>query len=74
MKVNGKRLWNSLMEMAKVGATENGGNTRLALTDQDVAGRNLLIEWANELNLVVKYDAIGNMFVQKAELINLCNL
>lgn len=66
MKVNGKRLWNSLMEMAKVGATENGGNTRLALTDQDVAGRNLLIEWANELNLVVKYDAIGNMFVQKS--------
>ncbi|MCE6787382.1 hydantoinase/carbamoylase family amidase, partial [Acinetobacter baumannii] len=54
------------MEMAKVGATENGGNTRLALTDQDVAGRNLLIEWANELNLVVKYDAIGNMFVQKS--------
>jgi len=54
MKVNGKRLWNSLMDMAKVGASENGGSTRLALTDQDIAGRTLLIEWAKKIDLTLK--------------------
>ncbi|MCG2574944.1 Zn-dependent hydrolase [Acinetobacter sp. ME22] len=68
MKVNSERLWNSLMDMAKVGATGNGGNTRLALTDQDVLGRNLLIRWAKDLDLDVKYDAIGNMFLKKTGL------
>ncbi|OTG84184.1 Zn-dependent hydrolase [Acinetobacter sp. ANC 4558] len=68
MKVNGKRLWNSLMDMAKVGASENGGSTRLALTDQDIAGRTLLIEWAKKIDLTLKYDAIGNLFLQKAGL------
>ncbi|WP_130804445.1 Zn-dependent hydrolase [Acinetobacter ihumii] len=65
MKTNGKRLWNSLMEMAKIGATEQGGNTRLALTDQDLAGRHLLIEWASELDFKVSYDAIGNLYLSK---------
>ena len=37
MKVNGDRLWDSLMEMAKIGATEKGGVCRLALTDEDKA-------------------------------------
>lgn len=52
-KVNAERLWQMLMEMAKIGATDKGGNTRLALTDEDVAGRALLIEWAKKLIFLV---------------------
>lgn len=65
MKSNGQRLWHSLMEMAKIGATNHGGNTRLALTDLDVAGRELLIEWAKTIGLSVHYDAIGNLFLRR---------
>lgn len=43
IKVDGKRLWNSLMEMAKIGATPKGGVCRLALTDLDKAGRDLIV-------------------------------
>lgn len=53
------------MDMAKVGATKNGGNTRLALTDQDIAGRKLLMDWAMALGLNVNYDVIGNMFLRR---------
>ncbi|KAA8730985.1 Zn-dependent hydrolase [Acinetobacter qingfengensis] len=66
MKINSQRLWKSLMDMAKIGATEKGGNTRLALTDLDVQGRQLLIQWANEIGLSVRYDAIGNLFLRKS--------
>lgn len=65
MKTNKARLWKSLMDMAQIGATEHGGNTRLALTDQDIAGRALLLEWARELQLDVRYDIIGNMFLSR---------
>ncbi len=65
MKSNGQRLWQSLMEMAKIGATEKGGNTRLALTDLDVAGRQLLIQWAKEIDLSIYYDAVGNLFLRR---------
>ena len=37
IKANGERLWNTLMEMAKIGPGECGGNRRLALTDEDIA-------------------------------------
>lgn len=56
MKANAERLWQMLMEMAKIGATDKGGNTRLALSDEDVAGRSLLIEWAKKINLSIHYD------------------
>ena len=42
-KVNGERLWASLMEMAKIGATPKGGVCRLALTDLDRDGRDLFV-------------------------------
>ena len=44
--VNGQRLWDSLMEMAKIGATPKGGVCRLALTDLDRQGRDLFVRWA----------------------------
>ena len=44
INVNGKRLWDSLMEMAKIGATPKGGVCRLALTDLDKQGRDLFVQ------------------------------
>ncbi|WP_435237752.1 Zn-dependent hydrolase [Psychromonas sp. PT13] len=60
-KVNKDRLWDSLMEMAKIGATKKGGCCRLTLTDLDKQGRELYIKWAEEAGCTVKVDAIGNI-------------
>ncbi|WP_432459316.1 Zn-dependent hydrolase [Agarivorans sp. QJM3NY_25] len=60
-KINSDRLWDSLMQMAKIGATEKGGCRRLALTDLDKQGRELYIKWAEEAGCSVKIDAIGNI-------------
>ncbi|UPW20650.1 Zn-dependent hydrolase [Agarivorans sp. TSD2052] len=60
-KINSDRLWDSLMEMAKIGATEKGGCRRLALTDLDKQGRELYIKWAEEAGCAVKIDAVGNI-------------
>ena len=45
LRVNRERLWDSLMQMAEIGATENGGSCRLALSDEDKLGRDLFIDW-----------------------------
>ena len=66
MRVNAERLWQMLMEMAKIGATDKGGNTRLALSDQDISGRNLLLEWARKINLSAHYDEIGNLILRRS--------
>ncbi|WP_306579952.1 Zn-dependent hydrolase [Pseudomonas sp.] len=62
---NGERLWDSLMQMAKVGPTENGGNCRLALSAEDKAGRELFAGWCRDLGMTVHFDAIGNLFARK---------
>ena len=64
--VNGDRLWQSLMEMAKIGATEKGGNCRLALTDLDKQGRDLFVEWCREAGLQITVDAMGSIFARRA--------
>lgn len=65
MKTNTNRLWSTLMEMAQIGATEQGGNTRLALTDLDREGRQRLIDWASAIGMHVDFDVIGNMFLRR---------
>ncbi len=65
LTVNGSRLWNSLMELAKIGATPKGGVCRLTLTDLDRQGRDLFGAWAKEAGLSVRCDAIGNMFARR---------
>lgn len=62
IKINGERLWNSLMEMATVGATSGGGSSRLALTHEDTLGRSLFISWCEALGMEISLDAIGNLF------------
>ena len=45
LSINAQRLWDSLMELAKIGATEKGGVRRLALSDLDGEARALFIRW-----------------------------
>jgi beta-ureidopropionase / N-carbamoyl-L-amino-acid hydrolase len=65
LRINGERLWNSLMELARIGATPKGGVCRLALTDLDAEGRALVTQWAVEAGLQVTVDAIGNTFMRR---------
>jgi beta-ureidopropionase / N-carbamoyl-L-amino-acid hydrolase len=65
LQVNGQRLWDSLMEMAKIGATAKGGNKRLALTDLDKEGRDLFVRWCREAGLTVTVDRMGNIFARR---------
>jgi beta-ureidopropionase / N-carbamoyl-L-amino-acid hydrolase len=64
--VNGKRLWDSLMEMGKIGATAKGGVCRLALTDLDKQGRDLFVRWAKEAGCTISVDQMGNVFARRA--------
>ena len=66
IRVNQERLWRSLMDMAKIGATEKGGNCRLALTDLDKQGRDLFVRWCEEAGCTVTVDRMGNIFARRA--------
>jgi N-carbamoyl-L-amino-acid hydrolase len=64
-RIDGKRLWDSLMAMAEIGATPKGGVRRLTLTDVDKRGRDQFRAWCEALGLQVRVDAIGNMFARR---------
>jgi beta-ureidopropionase / N-carbamoyl-L-amino-acid hydrolase len=66
LKIDGKRLWSSLMEMATVGATAKGGVRRLALTQEDAAGRALFCQWCVDAGLTLSVDRVGNLFARRA--------
>jgi N-carbamoyl-L-amino-acid hydrolase len=66
LRIDGARLWGSLMELARIGATEKGGVCRLALTELDRQGRDLFVAWAKEIGCTVRVDAIGNIFARRA--------
>ena len=66
VRINGQRLWDSLMEMAKIGATVKGGVCRLALTDLDRQGRDLFVRWAKEAGCTISVDRMGNVFARRA--------
>jgi len=65
LTVNGERLWASLMELAKIGATPKGGVCRLAASDLDGEGRRLLIGWCEAAGCTVRIDRIGNIFARR---------
>jgi N-carbamoyl-L-amino-acid hydrolase len=65
LKVNENRLWDSLMEMGSVGALPNGGCRRLALTDEDKAGRDLFVAWCEESGCEVELDRVGNIYARR---------
>ncbi len=64
-KINADRLWDSLMQMAKIGATEKGGCCRLALTDLDRESRDLFVSWCKEAGCTIKVDKMGNIFARR---------
>jgi N-carbamoyl-L-amino-acid hydrolase len=66
LKVDGDRLWDSLMEMAKIGATTKGGVNRLTLTDLDRESRDLFAKWGEEAGCTLSVDAMGSMFLRRA--------
>lgn len=65
LRVDGARLWQSLMDLARIGGTEKGGVCRLALTDLDRQGRDLFVNWAMDAGCEVRVDAIGNIFARR---------
>jgi beta-ureidopropionase / N-carbamoyl-L-amino-acid hydrolase len=64
-RIDGKRLWDSLMGMAEIGATPKGGVRRLTLTDVDKRGRDRFRGECEAAGLTVRVDAIGNMFARR---------
>ncbi|MEH3086213.1 MAG: Zn-dependent hydrolase [Xylophilus ampelinus] len=65
LAIDGERLWQSLMALARIGATAKGGVCRLALTDLDRQAREQFLQWARDLGCSVRVDAIGNLFVRR---------
>ena len=66
LQINADRLWQSLMDLARIGATEKGGVRRLTLTDVDRRGRDQFVAWCREAGLAIEIDAIGNIFARRA--------
>ena len=64
-RVNGDRLWESIMEMAKIGPGVAGGNNRQTLTDDDAKGRELFKSWCEKEGLAMGLDTMGNMFARR---------
>ena len=63
--ISSERLWASLMELAKLGATPKGGVCRLALTDLDRQARDLFVQWCEQAGCTVTVDAVGNIFARR---------
>ncbi|WP_265499508.1 Zn-dependent hydrolase [Paracoccus beibuensis] len=64
MTVDGDRLWDSLMQMAKIGPGIAGGNNRQTLTDADADGRRLFQSWCQDAGMSMAVDRMGNMFMR----------
>jgi N-carbamoyl-L-amino-acid hydrolase len=65
MRVNSERLWDSIMEMARIGPGVAGGNNRQTLTDEDAEGRRLFQRWCEEAGLSMGLDRMGTMFARR---------
>lgn len=66
IRINGARLWDSLMDMARIGATPKGGVNRLTLTDLDRQSRDLFGKWCKEAGCTITVDRMGTMFARRA--------
>jgi len=65
LKINSDRLWDSLMQMAKIGPGVAGGNNRQTLTDDDATGRALFQQWCDEAGCTMGIDEMGTMFARR---------
>ena len=60
-RVDGRRLLDRLDDLARIGPIEGGGSCRLALSDSDRDGRDLVVTWMKDLGLEVSVDVVGNV-------------
>ncbi|NCV50048.1 MAG: Zn-dependent hydrolase [Rhodobacterales bacterium] len=65
IRINGERLWDSLMNMAEIGPGVAGGNNRQTLTDDDAKGRELFQKWCVSAGCSMGVDSMGNMFATR---------
>ncbi|BCG79645.1 Zn-dependent hydrolase [Mesorhizobium sp. 113-3-3] len=65
LRINSDRLWDSLMEMAKIGPGIAGGNNRQTVTDEDGEGRHLFKRWCDDAGLEMGVDEMGTMFARR---------
>ena len=65
LRINGDRLWDSLVQMAKIGPGVAGGNNRQTLTDEDGEGRALFQSWCETAGCEMGLDQMGNMFARR---------
>ena len=65
IRVDGARLWDSIMDMAEIGATANGGSHRLTLSDDDKLARDLFADWCAAAGLSMTVDEMGDMFARR---------
>ncbi|MFN3227933.1 MAG: Zn-dependent hydrolase [Hyphomicrobiales bacterium] len=65
LRINPERLWDSLMDMAKIGPGIAGGNNRQTVTDEDAEGRRLFQKWCEEAGLTMGVDEMGTMFMRR---------
>lgn len=66
LRIDSARLWDSLMEMAKIGPGVAGGNNRQTLTDADAEGRRLFQKWCEDAGMTMGVDQMGSMFAMRA--------
>ncbi|HUJ28121.1 MAG TPA: Zn-dependent hydrolase [Myxococcales bacterium] len=66
IRINADRLWRSLMDLARIGATPKGGVRRITLTEEDRQGRDQFVRWAKDAGLEARSDAVGNIFARRA--------
>ena len=65
LRIDGDRLWDALMQMAKIGPGIAGGNNRQTLTDEDAEGRALFQKWCEDAGLSMGVDEMGTMFMRR---------
>lgn len=65
LRINPERLWDSLMDMAKIGPGIAGGNNRQTVTDEDAEGRRLFQTWCEDAGLTMGVDEMGTMFMRR---------
>jgi N-carbamoyl-L-amino-acid hydrolase len=65
IRVNGQRLWDSIMAIGEIGPGQHGGSCRLALTDEDREGRDLFIQWCEQIGCSIRIDDMGNIFARR---------
>ncbi|MDX1488349.1 MAG: Zn-dependent hydrolase, partial [Acidiferrobacterales bacterium] len=66
LRTNHQRLWQSLMDMGRIGATAGGGVGRLALTELDREARDLFVRWCQDTGCLIRIDRMGNIFARRA--------